>query len=168
MRKYRVVAIYPGSFDPVTNGHLSVLETSREIFDKVVCAVGRNTDKNSLFSLEQRLDMLHNTVPEGIEVDSFDGLLVDYADEVKKKKKAERVVIVRGIRLMTDLEYEHLIFFNNQKLDSSIKTIYVPPEQKYLHISSTVVRDVAKMNPKRIGSLDVPDYVKAKLKEKYG
>lgn len=170
MKKHKKVAIYPGSFDPVTNGHLDILERSKKLFDKVVCAVGVNSSKNPLFSLEEKLDMLYHTVPEGVWIDSFDGLLVDYAKKVKKDYKAEQMIIVRGLRLTTDFEYEDLMFFNNTKLDSSIETIFLPSKQELLHINSGIVRDVSKMNPEYIKALDVPDYVKKKLIEfvKYG
>lgn len=161
------IAIYPGSFDPVTNGHLDILERSKKLFGKTICAVGINSSKTPLFSLEEKLDMLHHTVPEGVEIDYFDGLLMDYAKKVKKR--AELVIIVRGIRLITDVEYEDLMFFNNSKLDDSgsIETVWLPSKQDRLHINSSVIRDVAKMNPKYIDTLDVPEYVKNKLKEKY-
>lgn len=167
MKKYKKVAIYPGSFDPVTNGHLDILERSKKLFDYVVCTVGVNSSKTPLFSLEEKLDMLHNTAPPGVEIDCFNGLLVDYTRKVKKEKKAEQMVIVRGIRLTTDFEYEDLMFFNNSKLNESVETIFLPSKQNLLHINSSIIRDVAKMNPKYIDDLDVPTYVKDKLKSKY-
>ncbi|MDP2907111.1 MAG: pantetheine-phosphate adenylyltransferase [Nanoarchaeota archaeon] len=167
MKKYKKIAVYAGSFDPVTNGHIDILERSKKIFDKVICTIGVNSEKNTLFTLEERLDMLYNTVPEGVEVSQFEGLLVDYAKKVKEEKKAEQIVLVRGLRITTDFEYEYRIFFNNTKLDESIDTIFLPSKQELLHINSSIVRDVSKMNPGYIKTLDVPDYVKQKLKEKY-
>lgn len=167
MKKYNKIAVYAGSFDPVTNGHINILERSKKIFDKVICAIGVNSEKNPLFTLEERLDMLYNTVPEGVEVSQFEGLLVDYAKKVKKEKKSKQIVLVRGLRITTDFEYEYRIFFNNTKLDESIDTIFLPSKQELLHINSSIVRDVSKMNPEYIKTLDVPDYVKQKLKEKY-
>lgn len=169
--KYKRIAVYPGSFDPVTNGHLDILERSKKLFGKTICAIGINSSKTPLFSLEEKLDMLHHTVPEGVEIDYFDGLLIDYAKKVKKK--AELVIIVRGIRIVSDYDYENLMFFNNDKLANdgklagSIETVWLPSKQDRLHINSSVIRDVAKMNPKYIDTLDVPEYVKNKLKEKY-
>jgi len=167
MKKYKKIAIYPGSFDPVTNGHLDILERSKKLFDKVICAVGINSAKSPMFTLEEKLDLLYHTVPKGIDVKCFDGLLVDYAKEVKKDYNADHMIIVRGLRLTTDFEYEDLMFFNNSKLASSIETIFLPSKQGLLHINSSIVRDVSKMNPEYIKTLDVPDYVRRKLKEKY-
>ncbi len=167
MKKYKKIAIYPGSFDPVTNGHIDILERSKKLFDKVICTVGINSGKNPIFTLEEKLDMLHHTVPKGVEVGCFGGLLVDYAKKMKKTYNAEQMVIVRGLRLTTDFEYEYRIFFNNTKLAESIETIFLPSRQGLLHINSSIVRDVSEMNPEYIKTLDVPDYVKQKLKEKY-
>jgi len=167
MKKFKKIAIYPGSFDPVTNGHIDILERSKRLFDKVICAVGTNTSKSPLFSLEEKLDMLYHTVPKGVAIDSFGGLLVDYAKKIKKEYNANQMIIVRGLRLTTDFEYEDLMFFNNTKLDDSIETIFLPSKQDLLHINSSIVRDVTKMNPDYIKDLDVPKYVKQKLREKY-
>lgn len=167
MKKHKKIAIYPGSFDPVTNGHLDILERSKDLFDKIICTVGINSDKNPMFTLEEKLDMLENTVPGCVEVDSFKGLLVDYAKKIKKKEKVKYVTILRGVRLTTDFEYELLMAFNNKKLEQSLEYLFLPTEQKLLHVNSSIVRDISKFGPKYIEVLDVPEYVKRKLKEKY-
>lgn len=162
------IAIYPGSFDPVTNGHLDILERSIKIFDKVICSVGINTGKTTpLFSLEEKIDLLCHTVPDCVEVDHFDGLLVDYAKKVKEAKKVKSLTIIRGIRLVTDFEYESLLAFNNKKLDPSLDYVFLLTDQDLLHVNATIVRDIAKFGHKYIDTLDVPEYVKKKLREKY-
>ena len=160
-------AIYPGSFDPIHNGHIDVLERGKKLFDEVICAVLMNSSKTPLFSLEEKLDMIYHTIPKSIEVDQFGGLLVDYAKRVKRQKKAGLMVIIRGTRLTSDYDYEDLMYFNNTKLEESVETIFLPARQELLHVNSTVIRDVATMNPSRIDGLDVPDYVKQKLQEKF-
>lgn len=161
------IAIYAGSFDPVTNGHLDILERSTKIFDKVICAVGVNSGKTALFSLEEKTDMLCHTVPDCVEVDHYEGLLVDYAKKVKDAKRVKSVILVRGVRLTTDFEYELLLAFNNKKLESSLEHVFLPTDQDLLHVNATIVRDISKFGPKYIETLDVPEYVKRKLKEKY-
>ncbi len=166
-KKHKRVAVYPGSFDPITNGHLDILERGKLLFDEVVCAVLINSDKKPLFTLEEKLDMLHHTVPECVEVDCFDGLLVDYAKKIKRDKKAGYVAIIRGVRLNMDFEYELQIYLNNKKLARSIETIFLPSEQELLHVNARIVRDIARFGPNYIKTLDVPEYVKQKLKEKF-
>jgi len=166
MKKPKKIAIYPGSFDPVQNGHLAILEENKDLFDKVICAIGVNTGKQPWFSLEDRLDMLHHTVPEGVEVDYFKGLLVDYVKKIKSEKKVSYITVIRGVRLITNFEEELSMAFNNKKLEPSLKYIFVPSEQEHLHISSTVVRDVSELGPDYLDVLDIPEYVKQKLKGK--
>jgi pantetheine-phosphate adenylyltransferase len=167
MKKHKKIAIYPGSFDPVTNGHLGILERSKDVFDKVICAIGVNSNKNPMFNLEEKIDMLKHTVPKCVEVDYFSGLLVDYAKKIKGKEKVKYITILRGVRLTTDFEYELLMAFNNKKLEPSLEYLFLPTEQELLHVNSSIVRDISKFGPKYIKTLDVPKYVKQKLKEKY-
>lgn len=160
--KYKRIAVYPGSFDPVTNGHLDILERSLGLFDKVICAIGINMEKEPLFTLEERLDMLHHVVPKDVEVDHFQGLLVDYA----KKKNAD--YIIRGLRLATDFNYEFEINLANKKLKPDLETIFLMSEQSKLHIQAKTVREISKYDIDCVCRLDlVPQYVKQKLKEKY-
>lgn len=162
------IAIYPGSFDPITNGHIDILERSTKIFDKVICAIGINSGKTTpLFSLEERTDMLCHTVPDCVEVDHFEGLLVDYAKKVKDTRKAKYVTIMRGVRLNTDFEFELMLAFNSKKLESSLEYVFLPTDQDLLHVNATIVKDIAKFGHKHIDTLDVPEYVKKKLREKY-
>ena len=149
-------AIYPGSFDPITNGHLDVLKTSSEIFDKVIIAVAVNPDKTTGFlTIDERVNLIKESVKEfkNVEVDSFEGLTVEYA----KKKNAK--VLIRGLRAVSDFEFEMQLSQTNSSLDENIKTIFLP---KYNFISSSAVKevvslggDVSKFVPK-----NVYDYLK--------
>lgn len=168
MKNNKTVVIYPGSFDPITNGHLDVLERIIGTYDKVICAIGENSDKNYLFSLDNRLDMMHHTVPKNVRVNSFKGLLIDYAKTVKRETRPDKVLIARGIRMNSDFEEELKMTLNNRKLCPWLDYRYLPPSQGLIHVNSRFIKDIAKMNPKRINQLDVPKYVKQKLKEKYG
>lgn len=162
--KKKKIAIYPGSFDPMTNGHLDILKRTKKtkLFDKIVCAIGINDEKDPVFTLDERLDMLYHTVPKGIEVDSFDGLLVDYA----KKKKARYVI--RGLRFTTDYEYEFTINLANKKLDPDLETFFLMSEQDLLHVQGRIVRDISRYGIGYVGSLNlVPPYVLQRLKEKF-
>jgi len=135
------LAIYPGSFDPITNGHLDILERALKLFDKVIIAIAHNTAKNPLFTVEERLELLSLTTKKfkEVEVDAFDGLLVDYV----KKKKA--IAVVRGLRAMTDFEYELQLALMNRKLDENMETIFLMPNEKYTYLSSNVVREIARL-----------------------
>jgi pantetheine-phosphate adenylyltransferase len=142
-------AIYPGTFDPITNGHIDVVERARQLFSRVIVLIARNTSKAPLFSGEERLSMIREVFRNrrDVEVDMFDGLLVDYA----KRRKA--TVIVRGLRAMSDFEYEFQMALTNRKLDRTIDTIFLVPHEKYTYLNSTIVREVA-----RLGG-DVSDFV---------
>ena len=156
------VAIYPGTFDPITNGHLSVVNRALKIFDKLVIAILTNPAKKPLFSLEERIYMIKEAVRNGvnIEVDTFDGLLVDYA--VKK----ETNVIVRGLRALSDFEYEFQTALMNRKLNREVQSIFLMTDYKWFYTSSTIIKEAASFNGDVSGL--VPELVNQKLKQKFG
>lgn len=154
------IAIYPGSFDPVTNGHLDVLKRALKIFDNVVIAVGENPDKKYLFSAKERMDMLENaTKGLNVEVDHFSGLLIDFA----KKKKA--TAIVRGLRAVSDFDSEFQSALMNRKLDNRIETIFIMTRGMYCYLSASIVKEAACLGANLNGM--VPMYVEKKLKSKF-
>lgn len=154
------LAIYPGSFDPVTNGHLDVLKRALKIFDRVIIAVGENPNKKYLFSAKERMDMIRN-VAKGlnVEVDHFTGLLIDFA----RKKKAN--AIIRGLRAVSDFDYEFQAALMNRKLDNNIETIFIMTRGMYCYLSASIVKEAASLGANLNGM--VPSYVEQKLKEKF-
>jgi pantetheine-phosphate adenylyltransferase len=154
-------AIYPGTFDPVTNGHIDLMERALKIFDRLIVAVAVNDRKTPLFTLEERVELLKKCVPRSskIKITSFDGLLVDYA----RSQKA--TALVRGLRAVSDFEYEFQMALMNRKLDRNIETIYLMPSEQYTCLNSGLVKEVARMG----GGLDglVPSLVSKTLKRKY-
>ena len=136
------IAIYPGSFDPITNGHLDVLNTSAEIFDKVIIAVARNSEKNAFLSVDERVKLIRESVGhiENVEVDSFDGLTIEYA----RKKGAE--VLIRGLRAVSDFEYEMQLSQTNSALAPDIQTVFLITKPEYNFISSSTVREILQNN----------------------
>ncbi len=156
------VAIYPGTFDPITNGHLSVVNRALKIFDKLIIAVLINPAKTPLFSLEERIYMIKEAVQNGanIEVDSFDGLLVDYV--VKKGSN----VIVRGLRALSDFEYEFQTALMNRKLNREVQSIFLMTDYKWFYTSSTIIKEAASFDGDVSGL--VPELVNQKLKQKFG
>ncbi|MEA2206679.1 MAG: pantetheine-phosphate adenylyltransferase [Blastocatellia bacterium] len=157
-------AIYPGSFDPVTNGHLDIIERGCKLFDEIIIAILVNPDKQPFFTMEERTEMLTEVLQEidrgGCEVlvDSFQGLLVSYA--VAKKADA----IVRGIRAISDYEYELQMALMNRRLEPSIETVFMMPAESYSYVSSRLVKEVFLLG----GTLDglVPAQVEARMKQK--
>ena len=135
------IAIYPGTFDPVTNGHLDILERALKLFDKVIITIARNTSKNPLFTEEERIALLREATKnfQNVEVDAFDGLLVTYV----QKKNA--ISVVRGLRAMTDFEYELQMALMNRKLDEKMETVFLMPNEKYTYLSSNFVREIARL-----------------------
>lgn len=154
------LAIYPGSFDPVTNGHLDVLKRALKIFDKVIIAVGENPNKKYLFSVEERIDMLEKvTKGLNVEIDHFSGLLIDFA----RKKKA--TAIIRGLRAVSDFDYEFQAALMNRKLDNKIETIFIMTRGMYCYLSASIVKEAASLGANLNGM--VPRYVEKKLREKF-
>jgi pantetheine-phosphate adenylyltransferase len=155
-------AIYPGTFDPITNGHLDILERALEIFDRVVITVARNTTKHPLFTDDERVEMLKEVVKgyPNVEVDSFEGLVVEYA----KSKGA--VALVRGLRAVSDFEYEFQMALMNRKIAEEITTVFLMPHEKYTYLNSTIVREIASLH----GDVSqfVPEFVRRKLEERFG
>jgi pantetheine-phosphate adenylyltransferase len=154
------VAIYPGSFDPVTNGHLDLIERGEKMFDLVIVAVLQNVDKQPLFTVPERVEMLREVTKQwpAVEVDVFKGLLVDYA------RKRGAGVILRGIRAVSDYEYELQMALMNRKLEPTLETVFMMPADKYSYVSSRLVREVAQAGGPVKGL--VPDVVEQKLREK--
>lgn len=155
------LAICPGSFDPITYGHLDIIERSAKVFDHVVVAVFHNDSKSPLFSIEERMELISEATKHlnNVSVDSHGGLLMDYA----KKKKAN--ALVRGLRAISDFEYELQITSMNRKLYEEIETFYIMANNKYSFLSSSVVKEVAKYHA-NVTDL-VPEAVEKALKEKF-
>jgi pantetheine-phosphate adenylyltransferase len=136
-----VIAVYPGSFDPVTNGHLDLIGRGALIFDKLIVAVARNLDKDPLFDIKERVEMIEAVTFEwkNVEVDVFAGLLVDYA------RAREARVILRGIRAVSDYEYELQMAMMNRKIEPQIETVFMLPGQAYSYLSSRLVKELARL-----------------------
>lgn len=134
-------AVYPGTFDPFTNGHLSIVRRGLEVFDRVVVAVAMDSGKNPLFSLEERVEMIRETFrgQHRVEVEGFSGLLVDYVPG----KGAN--TILRGLRAVSDFEYEFQMALMNRKIKPSIHTVFMMTDYRWLYISSTIIKDVARL-----------------------
>jgi pantetheine-phosphate adenylyltransferase len=134
-------AIYPGSFDPVTNGHLDVIERARKLFDEVIVAVAHNDEKQPLFPLEERLDLLRETAGkiDHVRIAEFSGLLVEFA-------RAEKAgAVIRGLRAVSDFEFEFQMALMNRKLDAAIETIFLMPKEEYTYLSSRIVKEIARL-----------------------
>ncbi len=155
------VAIYPGSFDPVTNGHLDIVERGLKIFDKIIVAILYNPNKEYLFGLEERLEMLKDCLKKfkGVEIDSFDGLLVNYAAQ----RKAH--AILRGLRAMSDFEYEFQMALMNRRLNREVQTVFLMTGLRWIFTSSSIIKEAIQFG----GNIDgmVPDLVQAKLVQKF-
>jgi pantetheine-phosphate adenylyltransferase len=156
----KVIAIYPGSFDPPTNGHLDLIARGSKIFDELVVAILRNPEKNPLFSLSERRKMLEAMTEEfeNVRVDTFDGLTVDYASKVNAR------AVLRGIRAVSDYEYELQMALMNRKLCPELETVFMMPAEQYSYVSSRLVRELGHLG----GSIKgfVPEMVEQRLKEK--
>jgi len=134
-------AIYPGSFDPITNGHLDVVERACKLFDEVIVSVASNDEKQPLFSLEERLDLLRQTVGkiDKVRVAQFDGLLVEFALEQKA------IAVIRGLRAVSDFEFEFQMALMNRKLRDSVETIFLMPKEDYTYLSSRLVKEIGRL-----------------------
>ena len=155
-------AIYPGSFDPVTNGHLDVIDRARKLFDEVIVAVAHNDQKHPLFSLEERLDLLQATIGKikNVEIAPLDGLLVDFA--VARKATA----VIRGLRAISDFEFEFQMALMNRKLEARVETIFLMPKEEYTYLSSRIVKEIARLGGDVTGFVPKPvaKALSAKLK----
>jgi pantetheine-phosphate adenylyltransferase len=156
------IVIYPGTFDPVTNGHIDIVNRAVELFEKVIVTVARNPGKTPLFTVEERVEMLNESLKEfpRVEVDSFDGLVVDHA------RQLGAVGIIRGLRAVSDFEYEFQMALMNRKLAGEITTILLMPHARYTYLNSTIVRNLAQF--KGNVSEFVPPLVVEKLNQKFG
>ncbi len=154
------IAIYPGSFDPVTNGHLDLIERGEKMFDKLIVAVLKNVEKVPLFSVSERIDMLREVTKQwdSVEIDVFEGLLVDYA------RKRGAAVILRGIRAISDYEFELQMALMNRKLEPRLETVFMLPGESYSYLSSKLVREIAHLGGPTTGL--VPPSVEQRLRAK--
>jgi pantetheine-phosphate adenylyltransferase len=158
----RVVAIYPGTFDPPTNGHLDLIQRGARIFDELIVAVLRNSEKTPLFTVEERQEMLRECTGQwhNVRVESFEGLLVDYARSLGAQ------AVLRGIRAVSDYEYELQMAWMNRKLDPSLETIFMMPAGAYSYLSSRLVREIAALGGALVGM--VPTSVDSRLRARLG
>lgn len=154
------IGVYPGSFDPVTKGHLDIIERASKIFEKVIVVVSVNTSKSPLFTLQERMDLLTESCKhiENIQIDSFDGLLINYM------KKTSSTVIIKGLRAVSDFEYEFQMALMNRTLEPNIETLFMMTTDKYSYLSSSIVKEVVKFGGKVTGL--VPEAVENQLIKK--
>jgi pantetheine-phosphate adenylyltransferase len=155
------VAIYPGSFDPVTNGHLDILQRGMKLFDKIIVAILTNPGKNFLFTLEERIEMLEVSMKKfsNVEIGTFDGLTVDYA----AKRNAQ--AILRGLRALSDFEYEFQMALMNRRLNREVQTIFLMTGMRWIYTSSSIIKEAAQFGGSISGM--VPTIVEKRIKEKY-
>jgi pantetheine-phosphate adenylyltransferase len=153
--------IYPGSFDPLTNGHLDIIQRAARLFDRVIVAVASSESKHPLFSLTERVDLARGVVAPmpNVEVDSFDGLLIHYVE------KRSGHAVIRGLRAVSDFEFEFQLALMNRKLDERVETIFMMPKDTYTFLSSRIVKEIARLGGD-VGQF-VPEPVEAALKQRY-
>jgi len=154
------LAIYPGSFDPLTNGHVDIIQRGAKLFDRIVVAILLNVEKSPLFTVDERVDIAREVFRgnPSVEVDTFDGLLVDYA----RRKRAG--VIVRGLRAISDFEYEMQMALMNRNLNPEVETVFMMPAEPYTYVSSRIVKEVVALGGSVTGL--VPDIVEERLRQK--
>lgn len=154
------LAVYPGSFDPLTNGHVDIITRGARLFDRIIVAILVNAEKSPLFTMQERVEIARTVFKEypNVEVDTFDGLLVDYVE----RRHAQ--VIVRGLRAVSDFEYEFQMALMNQRLNNRIQTIFMMPAEQYTYISSRLIKEVFALGGQVHGL--VPDMVEMRLREK--
>ena len=153
-------AIYPGSFDPLTNGHLDIIQRAARVFDKVVVAVANNSSKKALFNIKERVSMLKSATKgiEGVEVDTFHSLVIEYA------RRRKMNVLIRGLRMTSDFDYEFQVALTNRRLAEDIETVFLMPSEHVSFVSSSILKEVASVNAD-ISSF-VPKIVERKLKQR--
>ena len=153
-------AIYPGSFDPLTNGHLDVIERAAKLFDQVIVAIANNDSKNPLFTLAERRDLVNRSVSllKNVETDTFDGLLVEYVE------RRSGQAILRGLRAVSDFEFEFQLALMNRKLNERVETIFMMPKDTYTFLSSRIVKEIARLGGDV--SAFVPSHVREALTKK--
>jgi pantetheine-phosphate adenylyltransferase len=154
------LAVYPGTFDPLTNGHVDIIERGARLFDRIIVAILVNAEKAPLFSMAERVDIARKVFKDhaNVEVDTFDGLLVDYV------AKRQANVLVRGLRAVSDFEYEFQMALMNRRLNSTIETVFMMPAEQYSYISSRLIKEVFALGG-RVHGL-VPELVETRLREK--
>jgi pantetheine-phosphate adenylyltransferase len=154
------LAVYPGSFDPFTNGHVDIISRGARLFDRIVVAILVNAEKNPLFSMTERVEIAREVFKhhKNVEIDTFEGLLVDYME----RRKAQ--VVVRGLRAISDFEFEFQMALMNRRLNEKIETVFMMPAEQYTYISSRLIKEVFSLG----GSVDglVPELVEARLRDK--
>jgi len=155
------IAIYPGSFDPITNGHIDLINRGLRCFDELVILVGYNPVKASLFTVEERIDMIRELIKDNpkLKVDCYSGLIVDYV------KKTNANIILRGLRALSDFEYEFQMALINRRLDRNIETVFLMTGSKWFYCNSGIIKEAASLGGSVRGL--VPDVVLRRLKEKY-
>ncbi len=161
-KQHPSIAVYPGTFDPITNGHIDIIKRALQLFDKIIIVIAINVEKKPLFTLEERIDMINTCFANSsdcIEVDMTDGLIVDYT--ISKNAKA----IVRGLRAVSDFDYEFQLALMNRKLERRVETVFLMTGFRWIFISSSIIKDAAKHNGDVSGV--VPAHVKAALKKKF-
>ena len=154
------LAVYPGSFDPLTNGHVDIISRGARLFDRIIIAILKNAEKQPLFSTDERVEIARSVFKQqrNVEVDTFDGLLVDYVE----RRNAQ--VIVRGLRAVSDFEFEFQMALMNQRLNPQIETVFMMPAEQYTYISSRLIKEVFSLGG-RVHGL-VPELVEERLREK--
>jgi pantetheine-phosphate adenylyltransferase len=152
--------VYPGSFDPLTNGHVDIISRGARLFDRIIVAVLANAEKSPLFTIEERVEIARSVFSDqrNVEIDTFDGLLVDYV----ARRQAQ--VIVRGLRAVSDFEFEFQMALMNQRLSPKIETVFMMPSEKYTYISSRLIKEVFSLGGEIRGL--VPEMVEARLRDK--